>query len=134
MRLYIGGQMRGLEDFGHALFDEAEEVIRAMGCECFNPARYDREHEVKGEDIRLGLAADMAWILAHSQGMIALENWRNSAGAKAEITLHHALGLPVWELPDFVRFGIQGPKIPPLVPVQVRLRWDAHGNADLEVV
>ena len=116
MRLYLGGQMRGLEDFGHAYFDEAEGFLRSLGHEVFNPARYDREHDVEGEDIKLGLAADMAWILAHSQGMVALENWRESKGAKAEITLHHALSLPVWELPDFLMFGNKAPQIHALVP------------------
>jgi|SoimicMinimDraft_4_1059732.scaffolds.fasta_scaffold71852_2 hypothetical protein len=123
MRLYLGGQMRGLPDFGHALFDEAEQALTSLGHEVFSPARYDREHEVKGEDIRLGIAADMAWILAHSQGMVAIDNWPNSLGAKSEIQLHHAVGLPVWELTDFVTWGINAPKIPALIPATNVLEW-----------
>jgi nucleoside 2-deoxyribosyltransferase len=116
MRLYLGGQMRGLPDFGHALFDEAEKFLTSLGHEVFNPARYDRDHDTVSADVRICMAADMAWISAHSQGMILLENWRSSLGAKAELAFHHALGLPVWEFTDFYAFGPTAPKVAMLVP------------------
>jgi len=123
MRLYLGGQMRGLPDFGHALFDEAEKALAGLGHEVFNPARYDRENDIEGQDIKLGIAADLAWILAHSEGMVAIDNWRSSLGAKSEIQLHYAIGLPVWELMDFVQWGVSAPKIPALVPATLKIEW-----------
>lgn len=123
MRLYLGGQMRGLDDFGHSLFDEAEKALTGLGHEVFNPARYDREHDTISADVRICMAADMAWILAHSEGMVAIDNWPNSLGAQAEIQLHYAIGLPVWELMDFVQWGTHAPKIPALAPAVEIANW-----------
>lgn len=119
MRLYLGGQMRRLPDFGHGKFDHAERVLRGMGHDVFNPAAYDREHDTISADVRICLAADMAWILAHSEGMVVLDNWRESLGAKAEILLHHAIGLPVWPFDEFIVRGSLAVQIRPRVPAMV---------------
>lgn len=119
MRLYLGGQMRGLPDFGHSLFDHADMTLREMGHEVFNPAAYDREHDTISADVRICLAADMAWILAHSEGMVVLSNWPSSLGAKAEILIHHAINLPVWQFEEFVLSGPGGHQIKPRVSTMV---------------
>jgi hypothetical protein len=123
MRLYLGGQMRGIPDFGHSLFDEAEKALTGLGHEVFNPAAWDREHDTVSADVRICLSADMAWILAHSEGMVAIDNWPNSLGAQCEIQLHHAIGLPVWELMDFVQWDIHAPTIPALIPAVNVIEW-----------
>jgi hypothetical protein len=134
MRLYLGGKMRNIPDFGFEFFDEAAMSLRALGYEVFNPAEGDRAAGFKhkgtaGTDAEMNsqghtrasrMAVDMAWIAQRSEGMIAIENWPDSPGAKAEISFHHALSLPVWELNEFLRFGVQAPLVAPLVPVQVK--------------
>ena len=129
MKLYLGGKMLGIPEFGFEFFDDAAVILRSLGHEVFSPAEHDRANgfdpkgmagtyadmNSNGFNRRAALAADMAWIAEHSEGMVAIENWPDSPGAKAEITFHHALYLPVWELNEFIRFGVVAPRIPPLV-------------------
>lgn len=127
MRLYLGGKMRGEPEFGHPMFDLAAGQLRRLGHEIFNPAAHDRKigFEVKdkagtveelreqGVSTRDFLLADMDWILHNSEGMVCLPNWRQSLGTRAEITLHHAIGIPVWNIQEFINDGIEADQILP---------------------
>ena len=143
MKLYLGGKMLGIPNFGFGFFDEAAEALRALGHEVFSPAENDRgagfdpaglagtadEMDSQGFSRREAIEMDTSWITRHSEGMVAIENWPDSSGARAEISLHHALSLPVWELNEFLRFGTQASRIAPLVPVQVRDGRTQKGTA-----
>jgi hypothetical protein len=129
MKLYLGGKMIGVDGFGFGYFDSAARSLRARGHVVFNPAERDRgvgfhpdgmagTHEELanvGFNRREALTADMVWIGENSEGMVCLPNWADSPGTKAEMTFHHGLYLPVWELTDFIKFGIDAKQIPPLV-------------------
>lgn len=127
--MYLGGKMLGVPGFGFQAFDTAASDLRAKGHTVFNPAERDRatgfrppadalgshaELEIQGFNRREALAADLAWIMARSEGMVCLSNWLRSPGTKAEIAAHQAIYLPVWELDDFLKFGIEAPTVLPL--------------------
>lgn len=121
--------MVGVPGLGFKAFDDAALNIRGMGHIVFNPADHDRanginpsptdvgtyESDTAGFSRRDCLKADLTWIMEESEGMVVLENWPESPGAKAEITAHHSLFLPVWEYLDFMEWGVQAPTLLPLL-------------------
>jgi len=108
--LYVAGPMRGYPEFNFPAFDEATAKLRAAGYVVFNPAERDREVHGDGVNdsatgdladvahtgfsLRDALAADTAWICAHADGIAVLTGWEQSYGARAEVALGHALGIP----------------------------------------
>lgn len=118
MFLYLGGKMVGRREFGAKDFNAAAHKLRALDCVefVFNPAEKDkeegfdtsgmrgthREMDAAGFDRRRALGWDFAWIVAHSQGMVVLPNWKQSPGAFAEVAVHQACYLPVWDLRGFL--------------------------------
>lgn len=129
MRLYLGGKMLDVTNFGAHLFDAAARQLRALGHDVFNPADHDRDLGFDPDGLqgthadmaaqnfnrRAALAFDMAWIAEHSEGMVCLDNWVTSPGAKAEVAFHQALYLPVWELNDFLVYKEQAIQVPRLI-------------------
>jgi hypothetical protein len=129
MNLYLGGKMIGVPEFGAELFNDAAAQLRALGHEVFNPVDHDtdvgfntagldgtwEDMTVQGFDRRKALAFDMAWIAEHSEGMVALDNWADSPGARAEVAFHQALFLPVWELDDFLAEGVVAAQVSRLI-------------------
>jgi hypothetical protein len=128
MRLYLGGKMIGLPNFGFELFDQAEMELLAMGHTVFNPANHDRNMGFKAEGLdgtwneensqglnrHELLLDDFTWIIRRSEGMVALSNWEDSPGARAEVAVHQSIYLPVWRLDDFLRYGENAIKFKPL--------------------
>lgn len=117
MRAYIAGPMRGHEHYNYPAFDAAAELLRAQGHEVFNPAENDRQngfdamglqgHEAAehGFDLRIALKEDLAWICDNADAVVVLDGWCHSRGAKAEVALADALGLPVHFINDFKQQG-----------------------------
>jgi hypothetical protein len=104
--------MRGIRAFNFPAFDRARDSLQGRGHEVFSPADADRcngfdptgmtGHEdlaAHGFDLRRALAADMEFIARHADAVAVLDGWEKSSGARAEVALAHALGLPVahWE-------------------------------------
>jgi hypothetical protein len=110
-KIYIAGPMRGIKEFNFPAFYAAEEKLRALGYETFNPARRDEEKYGSGVrnsergllsditstglDLREALGADTAWISKEADAICMLPNWEYSKGARAENALANALGLEV---------------------------------------
>lgn len=115
VRVYLAGPMRGKPDFNFPSFDRSAQQLRMFGYEVFSPAEHDRKvgfdptgmtgHEDLadyGFDLRKALAADMEYIASKAAVVAVLAGWEESSGARAEVALAHALGLPVvlwWRLP-----------------------------------
>jgi hypothetical protein len=70
-------------------FRAAADRLRRLGFDVFNPA------DTGLEDIRECLGADLAFIAAHAQGIALLPGSETSLGARAEIALANAIGIPV---------------------------------------
>lgn len=110
-KVYISGPMRRKPGFNFQAFDEADQALKELGYETFNPAAKDRAngfdfstltgHEDLSEygfDLRTALAEDLAWICEHAELVVVLEGWQHSRGALAEVRTAEALGIPVWTL------------------------------------
>lgn len=111
MKIYLAGPMRGLPAFNFPAFHAAARVLRADGHIVFNPA--ERDEEVYGKEffrsangdqekaaqegfsLRDALGADLDWICREAEGIVMLPGWSDSKGARAELAVAHALGLPV---------------------------------------
>ncbi len=92
MRLYLAGPMRGIEDFNFPAFRAAATALRDQGHYVFNPA----ENSSHDTHIRVCMAIDTAWICNSAEGIAMLPGWENSMGAKAELALAEAIGLPIF--------------------------------------
>lgn len=93
MRIYISGPMTGLPDLNFPAFNNAAEQLRSLGHEVFNPAEKQEENN-----------PDMTWldymrldikILMDCDAVAYLPGSEKSRGAKIEMELARALGLPV---------------------------------------
>lgn len=120
MRLYLANKMMGIAEFNFPWFDRSAALLRAVPSvtEVFNPAEEDRklgfdatglagteeEAAAQGFNRRSTLGMDWAWIAANSEGCIIGPQWHLSSGARSEVACHQALGLPVWDLEEFLLY------------------------------
>lgn len=99
MKLYAAGPMRGYPEHNYPAFFEAAEQVRAAGHVAYNPAEHD------AGTLRPNLTSDLTWIGLVADGVVLLPGWEASLGATAEAALARAIGIPVWELENFLAAG-----------------------------
>jgi len=114
MKLYLAGPMSNIEHYNFPAFDAAAAQLREAGHEVFSPAENDREngfdatglkgHEAAehGFSLRTALKQDLSWICDHAEGIALLPNAWGSKGARAELALAHALGIPYTDVPEWL--------------------------------
>lgn len=103
--VYISGPMTGEENLNFEAFEKAENKIKSLGFEVFNPHKFE---ELQDEDFiskiqDLGqnetwaeyMKIDLVKMLKSCDFVLALNNWERSRGATIEIFLAKSLGLPV---------------------------------------
>lgn len=108
LRAYLGGPMRGHENFNFPAFHYAAAILRSEGYEVFSPAE-------KGEEVlctndpslqndlafrRKVFELDFTYICRHADAVFLLRGWEASSGARAERAAAEAIGLPVVVLSD----------------------------------
>lgn len=104
-RLYLAGPMRGIEHLNFPAFDDAAHRLREAGYEVFNPADQDRTYEVnwgRPPTTREALTMDVSWISHYADGVAVLTGWSESLGAKAEVALASAIGIPTLWVSEWV--------------------------------
>jgi hypothetical protein len=89
----------------HTGFDAIAAEYRAQGHTVANPHDFDREHNVLPQEAIFGGSnpmlrrqvplRDCAFICNEAQLVVALPSWKRSRGARAEIFLAEACGIPV---------------------------------------
>ena len=103
-RLYIAGPMRGHPYLNYPAFHAAEDLLTPRYV-VFSPARADMDrgfdaaafptgHEDLPVNVRELLELDTRWICRHADGLALLDGWGRSKGARAEVALAEALGIP----------------------------------------
>lgn len=108
MKLYISGPMRGYPEFNFPAFRNVAERLREAGHEVLSPVERDEQSGFNPKglcgfeslsgldfDLREALAADCRMICEEADGVYVLPGWEHSKGARAEVALARALGLPV---------------------------------------
>lgn len=110
--VYLSGPMRRYPEFNFPAFRQAAEWLRSTGLGVISPHEKDEQtgfdvtgmtgHEdlsLHGFDLHAALAWDMKVIATpECSGLVCLEGWTVSSGARAEVALALALGKPVDEL------------------------------------
>lgn len=106
--IYLAGPMRGYPGFNFAAFDDAARTLRAVGYTVISPADEDRAKGFEGlgltgdEDLadyglslREILVEDLSLVGLRADAVCALPGWYHSTGARLEVELARAIGLPV---------------------------------------
>jgi len=124
MKIYIAGPMTGIKDWNFPAFFEAEKQLKELGYEVINPAHND------GETLEEALASagtperpnnswgyymrrDLPSVL-NVDAICVLPDWQRSKGARLEVQVAQALGLPIYVLvngeltPRITVIGIAG--------------------------
>lgn len=95
MSVYISGPMTGYPDFNRGAFMAAELAIatnRGDAWPIINPARIDLGPDARWEDY---MRHHLAVIARDVSAMVTLAGWHESRGARLEVDVAHALGIPV---------------------------------------
>lgn len=114
MHIYVAGPMRHHAEFNTPAFDAATAQLRALGHTVFSPAEHDRENgydftgcagtqaelDAAGFDFRKMFTDDLGWICHVADIVVALPGWKESVGAKIEVSVAHAMNLPVVAISD----------------------------------
>jgi len=90
--------MSGLPDFNYPAFMRMAKILREQGHDVFNPA------ETAGGDTTLPRSFYMRAAiggLLNAEGVVCLEDWESSAGARIEVGIARELGLKVLFPSDF---------------------------------
>lgn len=90
-RLYVAGPMTGHPEFNYPSFNEAAANLTARGYEVLNPARHGIVEGWTWHDYMRHALRDVT----HADGIAVLPLWHSSRGARLEVHVAQALGLPV---------------------------------------
>ena len=86
-KIYISGQITGIESHAPALFEAAESFLRSKGYNPINPMKLPHNHGRKWEDF---MKEDLK-ALMDCDAVYMMSNYTKSDGAKLE--LHNAIWL-----------------------------------------
>lgn len=92
---YLSGPMTGYVDDNFPAFHEAAENLRDFGLVVINPAENVGGHQDMTAEWFLGL--DITMIVTRADMVVVLPGWERSRGAKLEVLVANAVGLPVYE-------------------------------------
>lgn len=119
MKVYLAGPMRGIPEFNFPAFHAAATDLRARGHEVWSPAERDI---AEGFDPKNDEARPLAYYMRHdlpavceSDAVVVLDGWPLSTGARLEVHVARACGIPVLSYPD-------------ITPVSLLV--EAHGYVD----
>jgi hypothetical protein len=97
--IYLSGPMTGYPDFNYPAFRKAATVLRMQGLEVFDPSEcFDGDQGLSKE---VYMREDIAAVLKASI-VVVLDGWEQSSGARLEVEVAKAIGVPVESYTDFV--------------------------------
>jgi hypothetical protein len=97
--LYIAGPMTGLPEFNRPAFFTAAEHLNDAGYVVVNPARRDVDPAKTWADYMRDGIRDVLDV----EGVAVLDGWEGSRGARLEVAVAHALGMPVRYVSEWIR-------------------------------
>ena len=90
-KMYISGQITGIEDRAPVLFQLAEEEVKALGHEPVNPMTIQHKDNSTWQDF---MRADIK-AMCDCEAIYMLDNWSKSKGATIELRIAQDLGLEI---------------------------------------
>ena len=114
LRVYLAGPMRGRDQHNFPAFHGAAFALRGLGYNVVSPAEHDLElgfdpdKTIAEQDIDFDLRAVLAWDMQQVlavDAVVTLPGWAHSSGARAEVAVAQAGGVPVMELAEILDFG-----------------------------
>lgn len=107
MTVYLSGPMTGYQNFNREAFDEAAAVLREQGYTVIVPGdgeEYDEiemiSMEVARQKREFFLSRDIDYIQEQADVLVVLPGWMQSEGAKLEVAVAQAIGIPVFTFPE----------------------------------
>ena len=108
MKLYIAGPMTGYKEWNFPAFFKAEEELKLLGVDVINPAHNDGptlEEAMESAGTPERPNHNWAWYMRRDlphvmecDAICVLEGWRESKGARLEVHVAKALGMPIMVL------------------------------------
>lgn len=86
--VYVAGPMTGYQGYNFPAFNGAEERLKLFGYDVLNPARHGA-----GQTWEWYMRADIRHVL-DADAIYLLPGWEASRGARLEVHVAHALGVP----------------------------------------
>lgn len=127
--LYVAGPMRKRPEFNFPEFLRVDPILVRAGYDTINPAQKDLDQGFVpwGNDgftetsdpsfsIRSVMKLDCSLICDRCDGIALLDGWWDSKGAKAEVALAEALGLPVAHWSRWANWGSRQGGFVPYIP------------------
>lgn len=112
--VYLSGPMTGIEDFNRPAFDDAAAALRKNGFKVIVPGEgeeYDDAERASWSVARqkreFYLSRDIDFIQEMADVMVVLPGWEASEGAKLEVVVAQALGVPIFTFPDATPLRVQ---------------------------
>lgn len=97
--IYLSGPMTGYPDFNYPAFRDAARILRFQGLEVFDPSEcFDGDQTLSKETY---MREDIAAILTSSM-VVTLDGWEQSSGARLEVEVAKAIGLPVQSYNEYI--------------------------------
>jgi hypothetical protein len=90
-KIYISGQITGIEYEAEVLFAEAEHILINRGFEVVNPTTINHKHDLSWLSY---MKVDIVALMGCS-AIYMLKNWTNSKGAEIERNLAISLGYKI---------------------------------------
>jgi hypothetical protein len=101
MKLYISGAMSGIDQYNFPKFNDVAAFVKFQGHEAVNPAEFDKDVPpyagwvCSENEWREYLRRDILHLLP-CDGVVVLDGWRRSKGARLEVHIALQLGMPIF--------------------------------------
>lgn len=113
--LYLSGPMTGYNEYNYPAFERATKALRSQGFTVVSPHELDADlfpdfdasipNSFTQEDRRTALRHDINHVLWDVEGVATLAFWFLSEGAKLEVAVAEAIGLPVKPVTHWLDLG-----------------------------
>jgi hypothetical protein len=97
--IYLSGPMTGYPDFNYPAFRKAASIFRMNGLEVFDPSEcFDGDQTLSKETY---MREDITAVLKATL-VVTLDGWEQSSGARLEVEVAKAIGVPVKSYNEFI--------------------------------
>ena len=97
--IYLSGPMTGYPDFNYPAFRKAASIFRMNGLEVFDPSEcFDGDQTLSKETY---MREDITAVLKATL-VVTLDGWEQSSGARLEVEVAKAIGIPVESYNEFI--------------------------------